>query len=43
MEKAILYTRVSTIKQLKSGLSLKAQEEDGLRWAEKNNYNVIYN
>ena len=40
MKKAILHCRVSTKRQLNSGLSLKAQQDDGEKWALKNGYEI---
>jgi len=41
MKKAIIYVRVSTKKQAKSGLGLEAQMNDCVRFANENGYNVI--
>lgn len=40
-DKAILYTRVSSDEQRKSGFSLDYQEKQGRDYAEKNNLNIV--
>jgi site-specific DNA recombinase len=40
-EKAVIYTRVSTIKQKEEGTSLKTQEQEARKYALKKNFDVI--
>ncbi len=41
MKKALIYTRVSTLEQVREGLSLEVQKEKCVEWAKNNGYQIV--